>query len=441
MDKQVEEMENGLKQTEDMETGLRQPEDMATKRRNFRALLWDGIFFTPALALFEPTTTIPLLVDRLTSSSLLVGLVGTLRLAGLWLPALPIANLVKHRERKKPWVIYGCLTRIPVGVLGIALLCSRRLSDRFLLGIVLLTHLLFWLGEGCAGLTWTDIVGKCIPEDQRGRFFGLMQATGNIAAFGIGFFVKWVLDNDRWVFPANYGILFVTAFILFMASLASLILVKEPLGKAYEEAEPFCQFMRRLPEYLRKDPVFLRIVGKIFMIGLGGLALPFYVLYAKQKLGLPGGVAGYFISAQTLGTVVGGMLWGYLGDARGHGKILGYVGLIQGLAPLVALLGALVPSPSGRLAAMLVAYVLLGIGASGWSVGTNAILEVVTPEDRTVYLALANTLQIPLFLAPFIGGYFVLVGGYTALFLLASVLPATAQLITMTKSAPRPLAS
>ena len=196
--------------------------------------------------------------------------------------------------------------------------------------------------------------------------------------------------------------------------------------------------MRRLPEYLRKDPVFLNSRQDL-MIGLGGLALPFYVLYAKQKLGLPGGVAGYFISAQTLGTVVGGRFWGYLGDARGHGKILGYVGLIQGLAPLVALLGALVPSPSGRLATMLVAYVLIGVGASGWSVGTNAILEVVTPEDRTVYLALANTLQIPLFLAPFIGGYFVLVGGIR----LSSSFCATstAQLITMTKSAPRPLAS
>lgn len=57
-------------------------------------------------------------------------------------------------------------------------LFSRHLSDRFLLGMTLLTHLLFWLGEGCAGLTWTDIVGKCIPEDQRGHFFGLMQAFG-----------------------------------------------------------------------------------------------------------------------------------------------------------------------------------------------------------------------------------------------------------------------
>ena len=415
-------------------------EGTAIRRHNFRALLWDGILFSPALALFEPTTTIPLLVSRLTESSVLVGLVGTLRLAGMWLPALPVANLVKHRERKKPWVIYGCLTRIPIGLLGIALLCSDHLSDSLLLGLVLLTHLLFWAGEGCAGLTWTDIVGKCIPEDQRGHFFGLMQTFGNIAAFGIGFFVKWVLDNDAWAFPANYGILFVASFTFFMASLGSMSLVKEPPGKAYQEAEPFREFLRRLPEYLKKDPIFLRIVSKIFLIGLGSLALPFYVLYAQERLGLPGGVAGYFISAQTLGMVVGGMLWGYLGDTLGHRRSLGYVGIVQACAPLVALVAALVQGSSGKLGVMLVAYVLLGIGASGWPVGTNSILEVVAPEDRTVYLALSNTLQIPLFLAPFIGGYLVLVGGYTTLFILAAVLPAMAQVRPMPKAVPRPTA-
>ncbi|NMB46586.1 MAG: MFS transporter [Firmicutes bacterium] len=395
--------------------------------RNFMALLGDSIFFYPAVALFEPTTTIPLLIDRLTGSSLLVGLVGTLRLAGLRLPALPIANLVKHRERKKPWVLYGCLGRILVGLLGVALLVSKHLSDQLLVGLVLFTHLFFWLGDGIAALTWTDIVGKCIPEDQRGRFFGLGQSFGNLAAFGVGFLVKWILDNDALVFPTNYGILFVSAFVLFMVSMGSFILVKEPPGEVYEEAEPFMQFIRRLPEYLRKDPVFVQIVGKIILIGLGGLALPFYVLYAKEKLGLPGGVAGYFISAQTLGMVVGGGLWGYLGDTWGHKRTLGYVGVIQALAPVAALLAALAPGYAGRLVIMLVSYVLLGMGQCGWIVGTNSILETVTPEDRTVYLALSSTLQAPLFLAPFVGGLLVVVGGYTTVFILAAVLPALAK--------------
>ena len=407
-------------------------EDAATKRRNFRGLLWDGILFTPALALFEPTTTLPLLVDRMTDSALLVGLVGTIRLAGMWLPALPIANLVKHRRRKKPWVILGASARVTIGLLGLALMFSSRLSEGVLLALIFLTHSLFWLGEGCASLTWTDIVGKCIPEDQRGRFFGLSQAYGSIAAFGVGFFVKWVLDNEAWGFPFNYGLLFTVSFVLFMASLGSFVTVKEPDGEAYEAPEPFRQFFRRLPDYLRKDPVFVRIVGKIFLIGLSGLALPFYVVYAREYLGLPGGAVGYFISAQTIGMVLGGMFWGYLGDTRGHMNTLGYVGIIQALAPVAALCAGCVPGTTPRLAMMLVAYVFLGMGSSGWQVGTGSILEVVAPADRTVYLALSNTLQIPLFLAPVIGGYLVLGGGYTTLFVVAAVLPALAQVRPMT---------
>ena len=126
---------------------------------------------------------------------------------------------------------------------------------------------------------------------------------GSLGAFCLGFFVTWILESEAYVFPADYGLLFILACVLFMASLASIAFVKEPPGKAYKDAEPFVQFLKRVPDYLRREPVFVRIVAKLFLIGLNGLALPFYVVYAKEILGLPAGAAGYFISAQTLGSV------------------------------------------------------------------------------------------------------------------------------------------
>jgi MFS family permease len=107
--------------------------------------------------------------------------------------------------------------------------------------------------------------------------------------------------------------------------------------------------------------------------------------------------------------------------------MLGYVGIAQAVAPAAALSAVLVPSTGGRLAVMLMAYVFLGIGASGWSVGTNCILETVPPQDLTVYTALSSTMQIPLFMAPFVGGYIVTTAGYAVVFILAAVLPALAQ--------------
>ena len=52
----------------------------------------------------------------------------------------------------------------------------------------------------------------------KGTLFWLSRAYGSIAAFGVGFFVKWVLDNEAWGF-LNYGLLFTVSFVLFMASL------------------------------------------------------------------------------------------------------------------------------------------------------------------------------------------------------------------------------
>lgn len=400
-------------------------------RRNYRGLLFDGIFFMPAMALFEPTTTIPLLVERLSGSSLLVGLVGTLRLIGMWFPALPVANWVKHREYKKRWVIFSCLLRFPLGLLSLGFFLLDEKAAGILLALVFLAHTCFWLGEGFAGVPWTDIVGKCIPAERRGRFFGMLQFWGNIAAFGAGFFVRWILDNDGIPYPTNYAILFTGAFILFILSLVAFGFVKEPRGETRVAPEPFAVFVRRLPGYLRANPLFVRIAIIIFCMGLGGLALPFYVLYATEKLALPGAVAGYFISAQTLGMVIGGALWGYLGDYCGHRQTMPYVALIQMLAPVVALLGGLGALAGLSLVIMLALYVLLGIGMSGWVVTVNCIMEVTTPVDRAVYLALSNTLQIPLFAAPFIGGYIVQASGYTWLFILAAAFPLLAVLLAL----------
>ena len=95
-------------------------------------------------------------------------------------------------------------------------------------------------GEGGAGVAWTDIVRKCIPKAQRGPLLRPDAAFGSLGAFAWGFFVTWILESEAYVFPVDYGLLFILAFVLFKASLASIAFVKEPPGKAYKDAEPFC---------------------------------------------------------------------------------------------------------------------------------------------------------------------------------------------------------
>ena len=149
----------------------------------------------------------------------------------MWLPAL-IANLVKHRERRNLGD-HGCLTHIPVGVLGLTLLFLGTFQTGFCLALSPLPI----CSSGWGGVCRSDMDRYCgeVYRRPKGPLFRLNAGHWQYRCFGIGFFVKWVLDNDRWVFPANYGIL-CDCLHSIHGFLASLILVKEPLGKAYEEA-------------------------------------------------------------------------------------------------------------------------------------------------------------------------------------------------------------
>ena len=151
-------------------------------------------------------------------------------------------------------------------------------------------------------------------------------------------------------------------------------------------------------------------------MGAAGLALPFYVIYARdvQNIGL--GAVGLFLSAQMLGRVSSNILWAHLSDFVGNRRVIQISALVGLMVPLIALL-----SRSHSKLLFLALFFLIGFFFSGRLIGkTNYLLDIAGSKDRPTYISLTGTLVFPISLFPLLGGLIVQFVSYRVLFLLTT---------------------
>ena len=90
--------------------------------RNFGLLVGDAGLFSLAAVCFDPSVVLPLFVAQFTTSPLLIGAPAAIRLAGLYLPQLPVGIAVRRFERIKPFFFW----QAAIGRGALLGLCWRR---------------------------------------------------------------------------------------------------------------------------------------------------------------------------------------------------------------------------------------------------------------------------------------------------------------------------
>lgn len=399
--------------------------EYAHTRWNFAVIVADASAFITGLAFASPVIVLPLFVERLSGSTVLVGVLSAMQMSGWFLPQLLGASLVEHRPRKKPFMLKVCAAgRVPMALIPLSVLA---LVDRpqALLAVFLSVHLLFYLSDGLIGVAWTDIGAKTIPPRMRGRFYGAMQLVGGLLSVLAGVAVNRILANPRLPYPRDYALLFAIEFVLLMVSLGFLGLIREPLRPVRSERRSVGQLLRGSPGLLRANPQFVRLVIVMAFVGAGAIALPFYGLYARVRLGVPEAMAGVFVSAQMAGGIASSIVWAWLSDRHGSSRVVQGTTLCNLAAPLFAWLA---PPVLAHYGAGTVAYgygftfFMLGAAINGaWIGSTNFTLESVGEKERPTYLGLLNTMSAPLTLLPILGGWVVRATSYQAMLAVAAI--------------------
>lgn len=399
----------------------------ADKRlRTYLLLLFEGIFFTVALVFFDGNTILPLLVYNLTESSLLVGLIGMAPHLGAFVASLFAANLIRTMPYKRKFVLVGSsLGRLPLWLAAGLMFFVAPEQWWWAALVVIVVKFLFWFVDGMVGTAWVDLMGKSIDSHQRGRFFAIIQVTAGIIAVFAGGVVRQILELDTPGFPANYGIIFLAAAFLFSTTILVFLFIDEKPSPVTARDKTW-DFIKNIPGYFRANSLFTRAMAVSVLHSMLFLSMPFFVVFGQTQLGFSQSDVGFFLSAQITGGIVGGMLWGWIGDRFGHHRGILTVCSVTAAPSIIAIVTGLLLPASLAFAAYLVLFFLVGMHINGWPTFLNYTLDVVPAAERTLYTGLMNMVRAPVALAPVLGGVLVTWFGYYAVFVLTGGLTAVA---------------
>jgi predicted MFS family arabinose efflux permease len=141
---------------------------------------------------------------------------------------------------------------------------------------------------------------------------------------------------------------------------------------------------------LRSVPGFRRFLLARALLAVTEVAVPFYVLAARQE-GVDASGLGAFLLASGAAAVVSNPVWGRVTDHASDRAVMTVAGAIGALAALLAV--ALVIAQAGSEAAYAAVVFVAVTAQEGVRLGRKAYLVTAAPPgERPLYVALANTI-------------------------------------------------
>ena len=342
-------------------------------------------------------------------SELMVGIALSVNALGMALTPLIGANLIEHRKRVLP---VGFLTggAMRASVLLIALSGFFLQSEAALIAIIACL-LFFGLFQGMQGVIFNFLMSKVIPVSKRGRLTGLRNFLAGVTSAGVAWLGgHYFLGDDPTA--VGYSWVFLLAFVLTSVGLALLLFSREPEPPTVQRKQNLLARLHDLPQLLRDDPAFTRYFLARSLATMGRMAMPFYILYAGQSLGLTGQLLGMVTFAFTLSGTVSNLVWGSIADRAGFRLVF-----LLSIAMWVVATLLLIFSSGVFLTVM----VFIGIGAAvqGFQNSSqNLTLEFGSRDDLPVRIAIANTAsEIAGTIGPLLGGLLAAYFGYLSVFM------------------------
>ncbi len=307
----------------------------STEKRNFAGGIWHGGFLALGTSLTRPTTVISAFIAELTGSTIWVGGLSTLLTVAGALPQLFVARWLAPKPRKMPYLMTAIYLRvISWGVLAWMIHTIGAARPDLLAWSLVGLLTVFYAGGGLGNIPFTDIVGKVIPLARRGAFFGGREALAGPLSIGAALLAQRILE--KMTYPDNYAILFGLAAILLAIASLGFWVVREPDSEIKDaETQAWSAYWSDVTSAARK---LKPLVVTELLTGFSLMALPFYVVYAKEDLGAPLAAAtGWYLVVQVTGGFLSNFLWARLVDRWDSRLMLFFCALTAAITPLLAI--------------------------------------------------------------------------------------------------------
>ncbi|MGB5948668.1 MAG: MFS transporter [Parvibaculum sp.] len=386
--------------------------------RNYVANLAHGLLGQTGFRLVTAPTFVPAYIYLLSGSEFVVGLALASQWLGNALSATLGATLVEHRKRVLPmgllvgWGMRG-------GVLGLSL-SGYFLPDHLALIFACVFLGFFGLFNGIQSVIFQLLMAKVIPLRLRGRLTGFRNFAAGLTAAGVAYIGgKYFVEAHA--LGNGYATTFLAAFVLTSAGLSMLLMVREPDSPEVRPRASLALRLREIPGLLREDRELLFFCVASSAAALGTLAVPFYILFAGETIGLSGTTLGALSTAFLLAQTGMNLVWGALADRIGN-RIVFLLAVGLWAVSTVLLM------ETHSLIGIAIVFAGLGAGQGGFQNSTqNMILEFGAREDLAMRIAMLNTgTSFASAIGPLIGGFIAGAASYAAVFWISTSMLAIA---------------
>jgi MFS family permease len=383
--------------------------------RNVAAFTADTCTFVTATYFIPATTVLVGLASQLTDDKALIGVVGMTWSVSWFLPQLFAAQIVRGRPRQKPYLmIPSIIGRTAFLLIALWLLVTQAQAPILTVWVLIGGLVLFNINDALAGVAWFDMMSRTLSPRVRARVVSVGQFVAGVLGIGVGILVERVLAPGGLPFPQNYAFIFGCAYLCMMLSLLLISFMREtPMAEAEQQQAKDGNFIANLRAAWRTDALFRKVLIMRALTGIELMAASFYLVFAKEQLGVGNEATGIFNIALIIGGIAGVALFGWLADRFTSLSVIRAAAIMQLAAPLIALTFALTHMISPALAGValigfFVVFVLRGaiehslvLGALGY------LLDSAPQRHRAMYVGAINTLSGLVAMSPVIAGLWI----------------------------------
>ena len=370
-------------------------------KRNFTFGVLNGTFFMAALAFMAGSTVLPLFISKLTDSRILIGLFSHIEWFGWLFPQLFAAVFLAHK--RKVLYFYNGLSAIRLFLFALSIASIFAFKDNYALILITfgITFTIFSLSSGMAGVAFTVIVGKTIPLNKRGSFFGFRMFSGGLLAALGGLVIKKIIND--YPFPYDFGYVCGIAWVLMFIGLVFFALMREPEAEqGLEKAAPASQLKKALKTFSNESN-FRKLVFSRAWVNTALMATPFYVIFAMDKLNAPEWMAGIYLTAQMFGYLASNLLWGWLSNHVSNKIVIVLAGACRVIPPIAAF-GCCFVNIDPYIFAII--FFFIGMAEAGVDMGyMTYLLEILPEKGRILSIGLMHTLMAPTIFFSGLGGW------------------------------------
>jgi len=379
-------------------------------KHNYRSFLFHAAFLVFAQNFMDIDTVIPSMIVEAGGSAVHIGIMTAIMFGGSSLTQLLFAPYISNYSFKKWFLLLGINSRIlSLLGLGIILIFSYKITDVYIVWIILLFLTIFSLGGAFANISYTDILGKSIAQSSRKQFFSLKQVISGIILFFSSLIARQILIANQ--YPNSYAFMYFIAFGALLIASMGFWQVKETVPSKMV-IKSVSKFFILVKSELRQKPRLKYFLGFVNTMGVSLTLLPYIMLYAKENFAAQSAETGIFL----LFKVVGGVLMGfilYLISGRYKYKFLLYSNtLLVIMIPMIILLSNSTPS-------FTTIFFIGGMIYSIYSISIKGILlEISGNTNRALYTGIAGAGSIIPVIFPLIGSQIIKLYGFSYFLLL-----------------------